>query len=170
MLLSKYKTIYLHPPKTAGNAIQSALIKYSDDQISSSGHQDGVDRFEIIGENTPRKHAVLADYARTLDTRLAEYKVAVSVRHPFDRALSMYFSPHRWFRKDGETFVAVKPVWNIETFEMVLNDMQSMADFLRLGEHIATPDFIIRFESLDQSFSTFTTQAGIPYSRSVIDM
>lgn len=155
MLLSKYKTVYLHPPKMAGNAIQSVLIRHSDDEISVSGHQDGLDRFEVIGKETPRKHTTLAEYESILGEKLVDYKVAISFRHPCGRALSMYFSPHRWFRKEGESFVATEPRWDHYAFETLLSKMRSMADFLRLGGHIPTPDFIIRFESLDQIFFKF---------------
>jgi len=106
----RHRLIYLHPPKTGGNSIQSVLLPFSDDRKVLVGHQDGRDRFEVRGPATASKHATLADYASSLD--IAAYRVAISVRHPFDRAVSFFFSPHRWMRQTEDGWSLATPVWD----------------------------------------------------------
>jgi hypothetical protein len=59
MISSKYRFLYVHIPKTGGNSIQHVLLPISDDQKELKKHQDGLDRFEVIGPKTKKKHASL---------------------------------------------------------------------------------------------------------------
>ena len=164
MISSQYKVIYLHAPKTGGNSIQSVLLPFSDDSMVLKGHQDGVERFEIEGVYTPRKHAVLADYATHLGERLSEYRVAISVRHPFRRAVSYYFSPHRWMEMDPQTRAWRKrpPFWGIAAFAACLSEIIPMTDFVAVRGGLRAPDFVIRYETLVADFRSFVDGAGLP--------
>ena len=99
MIISRHKLIYIHAPKTAGNAIQSLLFDISDDDKIVYHHQNGVDRFEVSGPITFSKHSALRIYNNGLGNNLSGWRVMVSIRHPFERAISAYFSPHRWYNK-----------------------------------------------------------------------
>lgn len=82
--------------------MQQALIQAgcSLDQVVVSGHQDGTDRFELQGATTHSKHQCLSHYQQC-DPSFALYPVVICVRRPLRRLVSLYFSPHRWFRLDS---------------------------------------------------------------------
>lgn len=164
MISSGYRFIYLHAPKTGGNSIQSCLLPFSDDAIVLGGHQDGVDRFEIQGSVTPTKHALLTDYAAALGEQIADFKIAMSVRHPFERAVSFYFSPHRWLRRNdqGPGWIAIEPEWSIEAFSTVLGKMAAMSSFITVGDELRMPDFLIRYETFRADFARFVSTIGVP--------
>lgn len=162
MISTLHKLIYLHAPKTGGNSIQTILLPYSDDRKVFVEHQDGHDRFEVRGGLTRKKHSTLRDYARALGPDIAAYKVAISVRHPFDRAVSYYFSPHRWMRKSGDGWVLEQPVWDQAAFTAMLGTVPSMASFLTVGDEFRQPDFVIRYETLEADFNAMRLALGIP--------
>lgn len=179
MLLSKYGLIYLHAPKTAGNAIQSMLIDLSDDNKVTNDHQDGLDRFEIVGRNTRKKHATLSEYFESMAGIPKEYRICLSIRHPFDRALSYYFSPHRWFRREknglvsrvankvtGYTLpnkpIAIEPRWNASSFEECMYSMTTLVEFLLLKNEIQVPDYLIRYENLQADFNYLVSAVELP--------
>lgn len=92
---------FIHVPKTAGNTVQQALIQAgcSTDEIVVNGHQDGRDRFDLRGATTCSKHQPLAHYHQC-DPTSVTHPVMICVRRPLQRLVSLYFSPHRWFRRD----------------------------------------------------------------------
>ena len=97
MILHDLNAIFVHVPKTAGNFLTRDYLKrYSNDTLIATGHQDGVDRFEVRGEVTTHKHMTLSEYSKSLDLRDAY--VITSIRDPVERLVSAYFSPHRRFR------------------------------------------------------------------------
>ena len=160
MHFQRFNLIYLHVPKTGGNAIQSALFPYSDDEKALIGHQDAKDRFDVRGDATPHKHATLAQYAERID--VSGYRLAISVRHPFKRAISFYFSPHRWLKKKRGQWVPTEPEWNRSKFISFLNDIIPASDFLKLDGTIRTPDFIIRHENISADFRKLTDALELP--------
>lgn len=155
-----HRFIYLHVPKTAGNTIQTALLPLSDDQKVMKPLQDGVDRFGIVGKVTPRKHATLADYEVRQPGISANYSVVLSVRHPFQRAVSLYFSPSSW----GADEV---PIWDEARFWTMVNHARftTMTDFIRLPGGLRPPDQLIRYESLEGDFDQMVAALGLPASR-----
>jgi hypothetical protein len=163
MISSAYRFIYLHVPKTGGNSIQTLLQPSSDDKIILQGNQDGRDRFAIKGSVTPHKHAVLADYAAVLGEEIGNYKVVISVRHPFERAVSFYFSPHRWLtRKEGSDEWGMNdPYWRLDAFEACLDKMVPMVDFITLEDRLVAPDHVIRFEHLALDFNQCAADLGL---------
>jgi hypothetical protein len=163
MISSTHRFIYLHVPKTGGNSIQTLLQPYSDDEFVTRGHQDGRDRFEIEGKVTPRKHAFLADYASVLGRSLEDYTTIVSVRHPFARAISFYFSPHRWLkRKDGaDDWYLENAFWSLDEFEKCLAKIVPMVEFINVNGRFVHPDQIIRFENLSTDFKRCAAVLGL---------
>ena len=90
--------IFVHIPKTAGNSIQKALFDSgrSFDKRIIRGHQDGVNRFEVKGKYTTQKHTKVLQYFKEPSLRCLKYFSVL--RHPVDRLISLYFSPHRHLR------------------------------------------------------------------------
>ncbi len=163
MIFQKFGFIYLHIPKTGGNSIQTLLQPFSDDRIVLRGHQDGKDRFEIEGDVTRKKHAFLSDYASDLGQDLEHFQVLMSVRHPVDRAISFYFSPHRWLKRSGEAseWQLETPHWSLDAFEDCLKQIVPMVEFVRVNGNLINPDHIIRFENLVGDFQKCTELLGL---------
>lgn len=94
MISLKHKFIFIHAPKTAGNAIQNVLQKYSDDEIINTSFKNGVmDKFGL-NNFAGGKHATIRHYIKNWDDsygRLEDYTISGCVRNPWDRATSYYF-------------------------------------------------------------------------------
>jgi len=168
MILEDQKFIYLHVQKTGGNSISSALLPFSSDQKKLKKHQDGTDRFGIEGDITPRKHAWLQEYQGVLGSRLDDYDVVTSVRDPLDRAISMYFSPHRWYKRDKSDWVKVEPFWCFERFNKIVSDMYRVVDFLKVNNATRVPDHVIRFESIQEDFDSLIEKYELPINSSIL--
>lgn len=167
MFSSQFNFLYLHVPKTGGNSIQTLLLPFSDDQKLKAAHQDGTDRFGVSGPLTVRKHATLQDYVDRMPNGLGSCQVVISVRHPFERALSNYFSPHRWFRKTGpDTYEQGDGVWDEANFWHQLEQaaFAPITSYLRLDNTVFKPQFVIRYERLQQDFNDTAKQLGLPAS------
>jgi hypothetical protein len=162
VISSRHRFIFVHVPKTGGNSLQTLLEPHSDDRRRTVAHQDGVDRFDVTGPVTRRKHMTLAEYADVLGDDLGGMRVAVVCRHPLDRALSHYFSPHRWFVESAGAWDRRAPVWDFDRFAQVVDETHSAIEFLKVGGRIRRPDFLIRFECLQDDFDRFVTTADIP--------
>lgn len=159
------RLIFLHVHKTGGNSISRVLLPYSDDKMTLRKHQDGVNRFGITGKMTMRKHACLADYKKNLGRhRLSKYKVAISVRDPLDRAISMYFSPHRWMSEREGSWYQEAPYWDFLRFERVISKMASISDFLQISGKLHPPDHIIRFENIADDLKKLADEYDIPFN------
>ncbi len=157
MQLSGVRLIYLHPSKTGGNSVTHALLPHSDDQLRVSGAQDGRHRFEIEGDITASKHAPLAHYRAKMGVEaLAEYRVAMSVRDPLARAVSFYFSPHRWAAHGG------RPVWDFDEFKAMLPAIARLSSFVRLGNALRRPDFVLRRTHLVNDLGAMATALQLP--------
>ena len=168
MIISNHKLIYLHVPKTGGNALQTRLLAISDDKKKIEAHHDGINRFEINGPMTPRKHTTLAAYHKSLGPNLTDWKVMITIRHPFERAVSLYFSPHRWTKqnKQGRWYIH-DPIWDEAQFLNMLNpapdkECLPIVDFLRVGQHIHRPDIVLRYTHLQSDFDSAVKQHGLP--------
>ncbi|HYD64521.1 sulfotransferase family 2 domain-containing protein [Azospirillum sp.] len=164
MLSETYRFIYLHVPKTGGNSIQTVLEPYSEDQrVVAESYQDGIDRFQVLGPRTPTKHATLADYHAVLGRGLAAYRRIISVRHPFARAVSYYFSPNRWMRQEPDgRWVTLEAVWNPDAFLDFLDKIAPIADFLTLDGAVQDPGHVVRYENLAADFDRVARTLDLP--------
>ena len=159
MISEKYKFLFIHIPKTAGNSIQCNISKYSEDEIiRGAPFQDGIERFGVMGRRGLGKHSTLADYYSALgrDYFNGFYKFS-SIRNPWDRAISFYFSPHRSVTS-----------WDRGSFLSCLPEIPSMFSYLSVdsnyrAESKSEIEFLIRYENLESDFRSCCAQIGIPF-------
>jgi hypothetical protein len=159
MISLKHNFLYVHIPKTAGNAVQNILRHYSEDRIVCvTPLQDGVERFEVRNDQFKiEKHSTLEDYRRELgDAQLARLFKFCCVRNPWERAISFYFSPHRgaveW---DREAFIRLVPKIMPASGFVTLRNSKKKTPF----ENV---DCVIRYEHLNDDFKEVCTRLGIP--------
>jgi hypothetical protein len=157
MISTRYKFIFLHVPKTAGNAVQSYLLPYGDDQKVVHPHQDGIERFDVRGAVTPTKHATLQSYFDVIGAGIDAFAIIMPIRDPFDRALSLYFSPHRASGKPA----GFKLAYDRQQFDALIDSMPAMVDYLRVDGILRKPAFILRFDSLAADLADVATHFGL---------
>lgn len=152
--------IFLHVPKTGGNSMTLMLLPHSDDRMVAGSGPGATDRFGVQGPQTPDKHAMLQDYADRLEGGLQGWRVALTARDPMARAVSYYFSPHRWNKGDEAGRTA--PVWDRKTFRVVIRQMATLAEFMTVYGKVRRPDHLIRQERLAEDFAAFVRAVGLP--------
>ena len=164
MLSLKHNFLFIHIPKTGGNSIQKILEQFSEDKIVKLyGFQDGEKRFSIKNPVFPyHKHSTLREYKKLLPnekyTPLLKFTV---VRNPWERMVSLYFSPH-----------AGRTKFNLKVFETVIQKAQTLEHFVDsrswvekiMGKNILKSSEInrfIRFENLEQEFKVLCSELGL---------
>lgn len=158
MMSSAYNFIYLHVPKTAGNSIQKALLPHSDDKIVLREGQDGTDRFGLAGPITPAKHATLAEYEARAPGIAQRMTVVISVRHPFERAVSYFFHTLR-----AQQIPLPKTQDDTIFWQMIKRPIfRPMVDFLTLSSGIHAPQHILRNDHLADDFARMCQTLGLP--------
>ncbi len=177
MYIDSLNLLFIHCPKTGGNTIASVFLPYSSDNKVVSGHQDGVNRFEIVGKYTKRKHQTLDEYYN-LDG--GEYvktcKIFTSLRHPVDRMVSWYFSPHRWMCSNNpdsgdiaEEYYYKDSSFDISDFSnLVNNEFKAQSHWLTLEGSAINPTFIIDFSNFADSLSILCRTLSVDYNSSLI--
>lgn len=175
MISSQYKFIFIHAPKTGGNSIQSILKSFSDDDIVIvSDHQDGVERFETRNKNYGfTKHSTLSNYKWELPRQIYSSMFKFStIRNPWDRMVSFYFSPHREVKEFNRDEFA-KLIQSVPTLRYSISTksitqkivsrfgLPFSGDFGKkpLGSEL---DYLIRFENLENDFKAVCKKIGIP--------
>jgi len=155
MISFQKRFLFVHIPKTGGNSIQSVLAPYSEDEIVRRPGQDGVERFGVVNpEYKLKKHSPLADYRAALGPEQFSqlYKFA-TVRNPWDRLVSLYFTP-----------IQRKP-WDREAFKKLIGEAISAGEYLRLDggepDPFSNVDSIIRFENLAEDFDAVCDKLAI---------
>jgi hypothetical protein len=158
MISFQKQFLFVHIPKTAGNSIQSVLRRYSEDEIVTlRPEQEGVERFGVRNPKYEiKKHSTLAEYQAALGEKQFRslYKF-VCVRNPWDRMISLYFSPGRQVAE-----------WDRAAFEKLVLKTPSVVDYLRLENGKADPfgnvNRIMRFENLEEDFRAVCAELDIP--------
>lgn len=163
MISEKHRFIFIHIPKTGGNSVQNILREYSEDEIvATEAYQDGVERFEVRNKKFEGlvKHSTLNDYYRVLGDDLKNYYVFTTIRNPFDKLVSNYFSPHR-----GDVR------WDSSEFSKFVRGVKPIDDFISLSSGLigfrktnmaSSLNYIMRFENLSDDFSNVLTELGFP--------
>ena len=157
MISLQKRFLFVHIPKTAGNSIQSVLRHYSEDQlIALRKEQDGIERFGLRNPKYKiKKHSTLNEYYNALgEEQFGKLYKFTSVRNPWDRMVSYYFTP----TQNPET-------WNRKKFRGMISETVSVTDYLRLNNRkddpFANVDYIMRFENLAEDFRAVCTAIGI---------
>lgn len=163
MHLPRHRVIFIHIPKTAGNFVQKALLPYSDDRLVTSAKQDGRDRFEIVGPFTREKHATAEEYQASMGAdRFAAMRIMTCIRHPFERMLSLYFSPHRWIRRRHGRLEIDRAEFSEQAFRNLFRVHRPMVSYLKVDGVLRRPDFLIRFEHLREDLGAAFASLDIP--------
>ena len=184
MYIESKNMIFVHLPKTGGSFIQKHLLPYSADEMSFPlEHNDGHDRFHVKGRYTAGKHAPLSLYCELMPKQVFEDAVCVTcVRHPVERMVSQYFSPHAWLTlpfhkrvirklsiysgnpiKYGPSdFILKKPYFDYVRFRAIVSSKPSMTSYFIVNGIFRKPDEIIKFENLKEDFSTFCGKYEFP--------
>ncbi len=165
MISSRYGFVYVHYPKTGGNTIQTLLLPFSDDRKVTVAHQDGVERFGVVGPATPEKHAPLQAYAERLGQKLARLQIATSVRHPFERFVSAYFSPHKWLCETAPgQWTPSEPFWDEGRMTSLLQTQmhKPLTQYLTVGGAVVRPHALVRYESFAEDVRLMMRRLNLP--------
>jgi len=163
MISTDKKFLFIHIPKTGGNAIRLALKDHAIDEIVFNEKQQAynennrqVHRFGIQNPYMDlKKHSHISEIHSKWDEQHLGawedyYKFAV-VRNPWDRLVSLYFSPH----KGNVDF-------DKKMFRDVIKNTKKGMQSVYLNENgKPVTDFLIRFESLARDFSIVCDSLGI---------
>lgn len=168
MLSTKHRFIYLHVSKTAGNSVQELILPFSDDRKEVTLFRDGIERYDVVGPVTPHKHARLGDYWARMGSDIDGYFIFASVRQPASRAVSYYFSPHRWARQsaDGSWYFA-DPVWDPDAFVAMLPEVAPVVEYFTVEGAVRPYSDVIRMESLEADFRRIVKRVGLPIDGSL---
>lgn len=174
MISDSKKFIFVHVPKTGGNSIQEQLKKYSYDKITSNeSTQDGLERFNILSKYSKniKKHTTIYGYKKYLPNDVYNnYKKIAVVRNPWDRIVSLYFSPHAGRTKfDQNEFIKV--IKSCHTLPFYLNLISPVEHlFSKLGffkgikyDLCDQIDYFLRFENLNSDYEKLCNEIGIDY-------
>jgi Sulfotransferase family len=156
MISISHNWLFIHIPKTGGNSVQSVLAQYSEDKLTCSVFQDGIDRFGVHGSYTGNKHFRLQDYADAVPANIFSKLVKFTVvRNPWARAVSWFFTPIKWISQGRQ------PRWSADEFRQDVERMPLMASMLNMNGIPARLDMLLRFETLATDFSALTARLGI---------
>lgn len=154
--------------QTSADALPAYARHEALDNDQHDGRHDGrqikdLDGFDRFGLAHPvynlRKHSPLADYQRELPAELFQRLFKFTcVRNPWERLISMYFSPHRG------------PVtWDRTRFLKMANKIASAASFVQLpGDPPGQAPFshvhlVMRQERLHADFRQLCERLDLPY-------
>lgn len=156
MLSLSHRFLFVHIPKTGGNSIQKLLQPYSEDQIVTLAAQDGMERFEVRGRFTRHKHATLADYHDQVPPELfAELFTFCTVRNPWSRAISFYFTPRRWMKR------GTSPFWSRDDFLELLPRLPPMVDYLKVDGQVHAMGGVLQYENLAEQLPAVLGRIGL---------
>jgi hypothetical protein len=163
-------------------------LGFSDEVKRIGDLQDGIHRFEIRGQFTRTKHQTLDEYRQAMGDALFSTCAALVVyRHPLERMVSMYLSPHRWVRgvsrqkrppgttrgtPDERPFdIAVPEAYDVDAFrEMVMHAPSLTAMMSLTPQGLSCNSLrVFRFTRLIEDLKDYLAQKGlcvdIPHTR-----
>lgn len=163
MLSLKHNFVFIHIPKTGGNSIQTIIEPFTEDlRLKSVPDHDLVNRFAVYGPITNRKHCTSAEYIEKLGLeKFMAIKRVTFVRNPLDRALSWYFSPHRWVHKMSYGQLPSFKM-NKKEFGRLIDKMTTASSFLRNGPDLIPFDLVGRYENFDADVRKMLDLCGLP--------
>jgi hypothetical protein len=163
MLSLKNNFVFIHIPKTGGNSIQTIIEPFTDDlRLKEIPEHDLLNRFAVYGPITSGKHCTSAEYIERLGLeRFMQLKRVAFVRHPLDRALSMYFSPHRWARRLVGNHPAPYRL-DKQEFTRLMNRMKTATSYMKYQAEVIDFDFLGRYENFDDDFRKLLSVCGLP--------
>ena len=154
------KFIFIHIPKTAGNAVQKILMPYSNDRIYRKHYLKGeLNDFEIESElGECKKHEWIGAYIQNpqslLEHPIEDYYKFCVVRNPWERMVSFYCwsTPRASQRIDKKHFLEVG----------LGRNMPSMWNYISYNNSNQM-DYVIRYENLEGSLKEVCHKIGIPF-------
>lgn len=153
LISHSYNFVFIHVPKTGGNSIQWALQDYSEDRlyIRNPRTQDGMNRFAVAdGAGLGlEKHSTWNDIEKAYGT-LQGYLRFATIRNPFNKLVSSYFSPHR-----GEV------AYSADGFEEFVRSVRPLEDYVCNSDGVMMTDMLLRFENIAEDFAAVCHQIGI---------
>ena len=156
MISHKHKFIFIHIPKTGGNSIQNALLKFSDDEKRIGNIHDGIQDFEIYNKTYDLwKHTSLKSYyVRMPQDLFQQYTKFTCVRNPWERMISAYFYANR-----------ENPVFNKDRFLKHIKHYRPYTIMISIRKFLRKKicmDCVIRFENMQNDFDKVCDKIGIP--------
>jgi hypothetical protein len=155
MISHKYKFIFIHIPKTAGNSLSILLKDISDDKVINYTNFCSVPKNDIDIKckitNKSIKHENIQYYRKIYDCKIDSYFKFTVIRNPYDRSLSYYY--YFYNDKKDEKF-------NKQQFIMFLNTkgkLQAQYTFIDDSFHI------VKYENLIDELK------NMKYFSSIID-
>ena len=156
MISEQNKFIFIHTAKTGGNSMHFALKDHIDDELHGTGSNLGAKNTKY---NT-YKHSNIRQYIERIPPELYKDCFRFStIRNPWDRCISFYFSPHRGYpsRFDRNNFLRMlhSQVFTFRTYVCVnQTPYETPLD--------SDMDYIMRFESLQDDFDIVCGKIGLP--------
>lgn len=155
------KRVFIHIPKTGGNTIQKFLQAsgMALDTLVVGVGGDGEHRFGVKGTITQNKHQTILEYIK-LDPMTAGINKLSCVRKPFERMVSLYFSPHRWItiNNQGEAVLPGRAPFCEEDFCNLVYSEKASWQILSTNKNQYVPPVLLetlRTESLDSDMETY---------------
>lgn len=173
MISTQKRFLFVHIPKSAGNAIQTALARFADDEIMRVRERHDVYEHmyvsnEVLGTH---KHSTLAEYRHALDPDLygSLFKFTC-VRNPWDRMVSHFFFKQAKRGRRGfdanafRRFIAKRrPATYYLSPDSRWRRLASVPT-RRGAAAFRELDFHLRFERLNEDFRTLCSRLGIPFA------
>lgn len=161
--------VFVHVPKTAGNTVSTVLAPYCGDVLySGAPFQDGRERFSVRHPAYPglHKHSTLSEYATAMGEDFARVRTVVCcVRDPWDRALSMYFSPSSVYARTVRPDPHPAPgAWDRGEFLRMLADHTPTHKYVEILDRPSPcqrVDLVVRFEHLEDDLAWACRELGL---------
>ena len=153
------KFLFIHIPKTGGNAVQKVLMPYTDDQIYRKSYRGKMlNDFEVKNAlGLCRKHEWVGTYINNphvIEGSLKDYFKFTVVRNPWERMVSWYCWRYPTISKNLDS----------THFKEKCLDREhpSMLEYISYDKKIRV-DHIIRYENLEEEFGEICERLDIPF-------